>query len=565
MAEAKKYTCPHCGELHSRSTDRCPTEDKPIPESFKLEGEVLDKKYRLDRRLAEGGMGVVYEGTHLTIGRKLAVKVLHSEINAHDDVVARFHNEAKIAAAIGHRNIVDIIDMGKFRRKFYFIVMEFLEGQDLRALLQRRHRLSVKEAVDIAMQVLSGLKAAHVKGIIHRDLKPENVFIVREPGGEQYIKLLDFGVSRLVDREGDADVRLTLSGMVFGTPRYIPPEQAKGKSTLDHRADLYSLGAILYESITGRPLFLSSNYNELMVEILTQDPAPADEAAEGVPRELSDAIMKAVSKRPEARFQTAEAFMRALAPFSSAPTYMTETFTHLSLKVPEGQGGRESTPAGTRPEQVVLRALKRMDTLPPVAGASQTDGSSGISRTGAEISTLRPRESRVFVIGRRSFIIFVVPVIFVLVVAALVATILVYKSNVSTPSQAGAVKWKDSGANEEPGEGAGGNFARISIENLPDGAKVFVDDVLHPERPVLVDKSLESRRIKIMDSGGTLFEEKIVVLDDVSLSLEAGSGSGAGQGGASPETTGKPTKKGSGKKGKGKSKQEIDESYPIGM
>jgi len=531
---------------------------KTVPETFKLEGEVLDKKYRLERRIAEGGMGVVYEGTHLTIGRKLAVKVLHTEIKTQDDVVARFQNEARLAAAIGQRNIVDIIDLGHFRRKFNFIVMELLEGQDLRTLLQRRHSLTSREAVDIAMQVLSGLKAAHIKGIIHRDLKPENIFIVEEPSGEKSIKILDFGVSRLVDGEGSGDIRLTLSGMVFGTPRYIPPEQAKGKSTVDHRADLYSMGAMLYEMLCGTPLCQADNYNELMVEILTTTPVPVRERARMLPPGLSDVVMKAVAKRPEERHQTAEAFMRALAPFSSVPAYMTESFTFLNLRTGAETGEGRTNEATEK----AVEAIKRMDTMPPTAGEAGRPGAGeggeadAGGRKGSQISTLRPRESGILFIGSRKAFVIGVPILLAIVAMSLVATFMAYRERKQDKTREKHGK----AAGPAPQDAAAGKaaaLAEIAIENLPASSSVYVDGVLHPERPVLVQTSASPRQIRIASGEATLFTETVIVLDDVSLSLSPP------QQGAGGTTPGDKTQKKKKKGGKGKKGDEIDEAYPL--
>jgi predicted Ser/Thr protein kinase len=548
VTEKKTYACPFCGRAHDKSVEKCPVKLKAVPETFRLEGEILDKKYKLERRIAEGGMGVVYEGTHLTIGRKLAVKVLHTEIKTQDDVVARFQNEARLAAAIGQRNIVDIIDLGQFKRKFNFIVMEFLEGQDLRTLLQRRHCLTSREAVDIAMQVLSGLKAAHIKGIIHRDLKPENVFIVEEPSGEKSIKILDFGVSRLVDGEGSGDIRLTLSGMVFGTPRYIPPEQAKGKSTVDHRADLYSMGAILYEMLCGTPLCQADNYNELMVEILTTTPVPLRERARMLPPGLSEVVMKAVAKKPEERHQTAEAFMRALAPFSSVPAYMTESFTFLNLQMgPEAGEGRTTGAA-----EKAIETIRRMDTMPPTAGEEAGAG----GRTGSQISTLRPRESGILFIGSRRAFIIGVPILLAIVAMSLVATFMAYKDR----KQDRAAEKHGKAAGPAPRDAAAGKaaaaVAEIAIENLPASSSVYVDGVLHPERPVLVQTSASPRQIRIASGEATLFTETVIVLDDVSLSLPPAQ---PVAGGTQPGDRTLKKKKG----GKGKKGDEIDEAYPL--
>ena len=216
-------------------------------EEKEYEGSVLNNKYRLIRLLGKGGMGAVYLGQHIIIGKSVAVKFLHAEFAAKKEVVKRFYREAQAAAAIGHDNIIDVLDVGISDTGEPYLVMEYLEGESLAALIQRKGVLDLSCACGIMEPVLQALFAAHSKGIVHRDLKPENIFLAHRPGGVPKIKLIDFGISK-VTQAGSGE-KLTQTGSVMGTPAYMSPEQARGSSDLDHRADIYSTGVILYEML----------------------------------------------------------------------------------------------------------------------------------------------------------------------------------------------------------------------------------------------------------------------------------------------------------------------------
>jgi serine/threonine protein kinase len=317
MPEEPTYLCPHCQGRHERSADQCPKTKLIVPETCRLEGEVVDGKYRVDEKIGIGGMGVVYKGEHLTVGRKLAIKFLHADMYMSETVAIRFQNEARAAATVGHNSIVDIIDLGKFRDKFHYIVMEFIEGEDLKRILKKRKKLPVHEAVEIMMQILGGLRAVHAKKILHRDLKPENIFVMKDMDGNYVVKIVDFGICRITEEARTTQKKLTQEGMVCGTPIYMSPEHARGRADMDHRADLYSAATILYEMITGAPPLDADNVGDLLIKIVTDMPVPPSEVEEAVPEELSQAVMKALSKNPDDRFADANEFMDAIGMFAS--------------------------------------------------------------------------------------------------------------------------------------------------------------------------------------------------------------------------------------------------------
>jgi serine/threonine protein kinase len=266
--------------------------------------------------LGEGGMGTVFEAEHITLGRSVAVKVLHASQAAKKDAIRRFHQEARAAGAIGHPNICGVIDLGTLDDGSPYIVMERLLGETLADRVAAEAGLPFEDVIDILIQVLSGLVAAHQQQIVHRDIKPENIFLTERAGCPPLVKLLDFGVSKMTGvPTGSArqeDLALTRTGMVMGTPYYMAPEQARGERDLDARVDLYACGVILYEALTGRRPFTASNYNALLVQIVSTTPRPASELRPALPAAFEAVISKAMARRREDRYATAAEFQRDL-------------------------------------------------------------------------------------------------------------------------------------------------------------------------------------------------------------------------------------------------------------
>ena len=281
--------------------------------SMPSEGEIVGK-YRLVGLIGTGGMGEVYEALHEEIGKRVAVKFLHSDV-AHDpEAVARFKREAQAAAAIGHKSIIDVYDIGTVDDGSLFLVMEFLEGRSLGDLLEDRERLSVSSAVYVVAQVLSALDVAHRKGIVHRDLKPDNIFLV--PSGQPWpdVKLLDFGISKIVNPSRPEE-RLTQTGMVMGTPYYMAPEQARGLKDHNHQVDLYAMGVILYECLTGTVPFEAENALALFQALLHDPVVPPKELREDLPSELNDIVLRAMARDPDDRYPNVGDLGKALIPF----------------------------------------------------------------------------------------------------------------------------------------------------------------------------------------------------------------------------------------------------------
>lgn len=286
-----------------------------------LSGTVLEGKYELIRLLGEGGMGTVYEAKHRLIGRRLAVKFLHPHYVTSEEVVTRFQREAQAAAAIGHENIIDVTDMGQTSEGAPFIVMEYLDGLDVRDLLAEVGSLSVEQASHIMVQALSALQSAHDAGIIHRDLKPENIYLIDKSDRKHYVKLLDFGISKFKTLEGEGAKGLTQTGTVLGTPYYMSPEQARGDQNIGNKSDIYAMGVILFQMLTGKLPFDAPNYNALLIKILTEDPPDPLSLKPELPLDVVETIKIAMSREANDRFEDCTEFRRRLAgyvPGSSA-------------------------------------------------------------------------------------------------------------------------------------------------------------------------------------------------------------------------------------------------------
>lgn len=279
-------------------------------------GDVLAGKYRVERVLGRGGMGVVLAATHATLGHQVAVKLLLSATSRDEDLIARFFREAQVTARLKSVHVARTLDMGQLEDGRPFLVMELLEGCDLGALLAERGRKQpVAELVLWVLQACEGIAEAHAAGIVHRDLKPANLFVARDPGGGDLVKVLDFGISKLT---ADGDRHLTSTSATFGSPVYMSPEQMRSARTADARSDLWSLGVILYEGLAGQPPFDGETVFGLAQSVMNEEPVPLALRRGDVPRGVSEVVMRCLAKDPLERPANVAELADALAEFAGA-------------------------------------------------------------------------------------------------------------------------------------------------------------------------------------------------------------------------------------------------------
>ncbi len=285
--------------------------------------------YRVERLLGEGGMGAVYELLHPGIGKRLALKLLHPEYAARPQIVQRFFDEARSVNMIGHPNIVDIMDFAELSDGRRYILMEYLEGESLSDTIERVGPMPSDTVAEVGVAICSALEAAHAAGIVHRDLKPENVHLVPRPDNPHYVKVLDFGIAKL-----SADLHLmpgaaTRSGVVMGTPSYMSPEQAMGRTKeIDHRTDVYALGIILYEMLVGEVPFAAESFGDLMLKHLQEPPQSIRQFRPDAPPSWNEVIQVALAKQREDRFQTMGAMAQAIRDAAEGRSITVPTAGH---------------------------------------------------------------------------------------------------------------------------------------------------------------------------------------------------------------------------------------------
>ena len=298
-------SCALCGAGHSV---RIPCGEWQDP----LIGELIGDKYAIVRLLGRGGMGNVYEARHIALGRRFAIKFILPELAADLNALSRFENEARSIGGLEHPNLVAVTDFGRAVDGSPYLVMEFLCGEDSAALLRRAGPLPVPRAVDLVVQACRGVEVAHKAGIVHRDIKPANFFVTRAGDGTDLLKVLDFGVAKLWAPDASA---ATKSGVTLGTANYMSPEQARGASNIDHRSDVWSLGVVLYEFLSGQKPFSGGSLLQVAHMIANSEPVPLAKLCPDLPPELIRVVAQSLKKRVAERTPTAAAFAKALLPF----------------------------------------------------------------------------------------------------------------------------------------------------------------------------------------------------------------------------------------------------------
>jgi eukaryotic-like serine/threonine-protein kinase len=375
------------------------------------QGELIGGRYRIERILAEGGMGIIVAARHLELEETVAIKFLKEEFASKPEIVGRFAREAKAAAKIKCEYTATVHDVGISVERGPYIVMEYLEGEDLESVLQADGRLPFARATELMMQAGEAIAVAHANGIIHRDIKPANLFLVKSSHGVPFVKVLDFGVSKtaLTGNVFGGTISLVKTQSLVGSPIYMSPEQLRGGNTeVGFASDVWSLGAVLYELITGTTAFTGSSITELCASVLETEPYPMADRVPDVPSGLADAIMKCLQKDPRKRWQSVAELVVALAPYAPKRACMSvdrvvavsktagllpADFTAPTTIAPPASSS--AIPLAPGSFQPVVRPNTLVDT--------QTEGAPAISTedvdTAGVDASVRPQSTRAKVVG----------------------------------------------------------------------------------------------------------------------------------------------------------------------
>jgi serine/threonine protein kinase len=288
----------------------------------RIVGATVAGKYRIRRVVGAGSMGIVCEAEHLEIGKRVAIKVIDAALAGMSDIALRFRQEARAASLVESHHIVQVFDAGADDKLGLYLVMEYLTGEDLAAVLSREKRLAAETAVRIGVQVARGLSKAHEAGVVHRDLKPANIFLTPREDDEPLVKILDFGISKVIDASrGESRLKLTRAGTVVGTPQYMSPEQAQGFS-VDEKTDVWALGLVLYEMLAGRPAYPElPTYEAFIIHLVSSPPDPLAKVAPWVPKKLADVVHAAIEHDLAKRIPTCAELGRQLLEAQPVPGF----------------------------------------------------------------------------------------------------------------------------------------------------------------------------------------------------------------------------------------------------
>src|SRR5690349_12143170 len=281
------------------------------------ENDVIAGKYRVERIIGRGGMGIVVAAWHLELDQRVALKFLMPELAERGDSAERFRREARAAARIKSEHVVRVLDVGNWEGNAPYMVMEYLDGRDLSAELRERGKLTTKECVDYLLQAVEAVAEAHSLGIVHRDLKPENLFLSRRADGSRTVKVLDFGISKTITLGSADEPSLTRTANIMGSPFYMSPEQMRTPRNVDARSDIWAIGAILYDLLAGRPPYVAETIPQLCTMLLENEPEPIRNTRTDVTEELEQVVMKCLAKKVEDRWSSVGELAVALAPFGS--------------------------------------------------------------------------------------------------------------------------------------------------------------------------------------------------------------------------------------------------------
>jgi len=385
--------CPLCRQATDAS--ECPDDGTPtvprdeygrrskVAKVDRLLGTTFQGRYRIEAKLGQGGMGAVYRATQLAVGRQVAVKVIHAALADNEKEVARFQQEARAIASLHHPNIISLIDFGQSDEGDLFLVMEFVEGEPLSAIARREAPLDPRRVARLGSQIMDALSVAHDKGIVHRDMKPENLFITHVGRRGEFVKVLDFGIAKM-EGDGGAEMTLTRTGAIIGSPRYMAPEQARGLP-ISGQTDIYAVGAILYELLTGGPVFDAKSATDYVIAHVTKPPPPPVADGRRLAGPLVDLILWMLAKDPADRPQGAEAVLRALDACAERPVLDPTDPAQIDTGTLTSPAGMDET--REQPPPTLLPGPQELATQPavvPSLGGGGAQPSPGVPTPGLE-------------------------------------------------------------------------------------------------------------------------------------------------------------------------------------
>ncbi len=502
--------CGTCGTRFTEPVAFCPNDGTPtqevqgadaLPPADPLLGRVIDGRYRVEKSIGEGGMGIVYAITHAVLGKRMALKVLRGEMAKDADVVQRFMQEAQSATSIGHPNIIDISDFGRLPDGSVYFVMEFLDGESLSKMISRGGSIPMVTAIHTVRQIASALEAAHARGIVHRDLKPDNIYLVKQGSDDHFVKVLDFGIAKV----GGANSKLTRTGMIFGTPHYMSPEQAAGQS-VDNRTDIYALGVIMYEMFTGKVPFDGETFMGILSKHMFEPPLPPSHVKGAGLGAIEDVILKSLAKKMDERYQSMGSLVADLdtiatggvvqigshgvpPPGSLADALEPPSRTEMRL----GQSVPTPEPAPRSRLPLFIGAFLVLLAIGGVVGGAAYVFAGGLSRASA---TVPPGTTTIGAIGApppSSAVVGLPPVS-------------------GAPPESGAPPTSVDAT--PPPTTAVPTFASVEIRSDPSGAEVLIDEALIGSTPVRVPRpTVGERTVQVRMHG---YEDTRVILTSMS-------------------------------------------------
>ncbi|MEY2667669.1 MAG: hypothetical protein RJA59_307, partial [Pseudomonadota bacterium] len=389
--------CPTCRTKSEDGATVCPVDGTLLAPVHDLVGRTLGDRYRILSRLGQGGMGSIYLAEHVTLGKRMAVKVLRPEYSRDEELLDRFQHEARAASQIGQENIVEVFDFGHTPEGEAYFVMEALEGESLARILHRDGPIPLSRAVPIFLQICRALGAAHQRGIVHRDLKPENVFVLRRVDGSDFVKVLDFGIAK---GPGTPEAkRLTKAGSIIGTPEYMSPEQASS-NVIDQRSDVYAFGVLAYETLTGRLPFDGDTPLATLMKHHSDAPVPPRRLRPELPPEVEQIVLRALVKRPEGRQQSMEELAAQFARHAAGDPEVLRTpvFGTAAAPMLTGRSTDRAVPrSSSRGETLPLGdTLPLRELAPPAPEPAPSHPSTRIRRdTRSEVEVVSRRRSQV--------------------------------------------------------------------------------------------------------------------------------------------------------------------------